>query len=616
MNRTTYWHKRALFAALLTTVFFSLPCSAASLAAVDEVVPPQIVQGSDTFAADWWKSAVIYQVYLRSFYDSDGDGVGDIEGIIAKLDYLKSIQIDALWLSPVHPSPNADYGYDVADYYQVDKRYGSLETFDRLVAACKERGIALVMDLVVNHTSNQHPWFKNALAGGDKEDWYLWRGANGEGGPPNNWVSRMGLNQSAWTWSPERTAYYMHSFLAEQPDLNWRNPEVRAEIKKIMDFWLQRGVKGFRLDVLNYYLKDEKFRSNPERSKWHLFLPVSYTRSWADWVNQVGQSVFYAYAGQQHLYDKDQVGVLDILREFRQTVAPYHGVILGEVDSEPAPEKSAAYYGGHGEGVHLAFNMNLLELPWEARRFYIALNQWQNLLPLEGWPALTFSNHDRMRSFSRYGSDRAKAKILLTILMTMRGTPVVYYGEEIGMKEGSFSTADIKDPAYHAAKLPGVLAGLSWQGRDGCRTPMQWDESRWGGFSRLDPAHPGEVKAPWLWPNNRDRSLNVAQEERYPGALLPTFRALSKLRHSSVALQAGRVEFIPQFLEAGLLAYKRIAGSEEILVLANFSNLESQDFPLGRGEWEVLPMIASQSGETLVDRVRVLPAVVMLLRKK
>ncbi len=484
----------------------------------------------------WWKDAVIYQVYLRSYQDSDGDGVGDIKGLIDRLSHLSELGVDAIWISPIHPSPDYDFGYDVEDYYGVHTKYGSLRDFDDLIRACKQRGIKVVLDLVVNHTSDQHPWFRESRSSRNhpKRDWYIWADQ------PNNWLSR--LNEPAWVYDNQTQQYYMHSFFKEQPDLNWRHPEVRAEVKKIMRFWLDKGVAGFRLDLANYFLKDPALRDNP-----------------ITW-NQAHTALFYGYHWQKHLYDKDSPELLDVYRDLRQITDPYEAVLLGEIDSDDhRANLSASYLGEKLDALNLAFNFDFLESSFEAQQFADVIQAWEQVLPPGGQPVYTLSNHDKVRHMTRYGDSWEKARLAAMLLLTLKGTPVLYYGEEIGMKEAQISDDHMQDPLERIVRsaVPFVSRFIHI-GRDGCRTPMQWGSGPYAGFST---GHP--------WVAMSDRTASVSEQREDYDSLLWLYRKLIGLRKWEDALRLGD-QVIQTHDHPDVLLYSRRYQGKTIWVALNF----------------------------------------------
>jgi alpha-glucosidase len=396
----------------------------------------------------WWQTATIYQIYPRSFADSNGDGVGDLRGIISRLDHLTELGVDAIWISPIFRSPMADFGYDISDYTDIDPLFGTLADFDALLAAAHAKGLRLLLDLVPNHTSEQHPWFQESRASrtNPRRDWYIWRDPGPDGGPPNNWLSEFG--GSAWQLDPATGQYYYHAFLKEQPDLNWRNPDVAAAIHDVMRFWLRRGVDGFRVDVIWQLIKDDRFRNNP--------------------LNEAFRAGDPPHKRFIPLYSADLAEVHDVVRGLRRVIDEFpERLLIGEIYLPI--ERLVAYYGSDLGGAHLPFNFTLLETPWNARAIANIIDRYEAVLPPGGWPNWVLGNHDRPRIASRVGPDRARVAAML--LLTLRGTPTIYYGEEIGMRQLPIPPQQVRDPFER--NVPGL--GL---GRDGARTPMQWDATR------------------------------------------------------------------------------------------------------------------------------------------
>ncbi|MFC7054291.1 alpha-amylase family glycosyl hydrolase [Hansschlegelia quercus] len=473
----------------------------------------------------WWRRGVVYQVYPRSFQDTNGDGIGDLEGVRRRLDHLVSLGVDALWLSPVFPSPMADFGYDVSDYCGIDPIFGTIEDFDRLLGEAHARRLKVILDFVPNHSSDAHPWFGESRRGRDdpKRDWYIWRDPAPDGGPPNNWISNFG--GSAWEYDETSGQYYHHAFLKEQPDLNWRNPELRAAMADALRFWLSKGVDGFRVDVIWHLIKDASFRDNPANP--------DYVEGEPD-ISRLLQ-----------LHSADQDEVLDVIRELRAVVDAYdERVLIGEIYLPV--ERLVAYYGPDLSGVHLPFNFQLILTPWDARRVSQLIASYEAALPAGGWPNWVLGNHDQKRVATRIGA--AQARVAAMLLLTLRGTPTLYYGDELGL-------ADVA--------VPPELAQDPWEknepghGRDGARTPMPWDSSPNGGFT---------TGRPWL-PLNDVATLNVADEARDPRSTLSLHRALLALRRSTPALEIGDYEG----LEAAgdVLAFRRRLGGEEIVIALN-----------------------------------------------
>ena len=504
----------------------------------------------------WWQG-VIYQIYPRSFADSNGDGVGDLNGIRSKLDYLAGLGVDALWLSPVYPSPDADFGYDVSDFCAVDPRYGSLADFDALLAEAHTRGLRVMIDLVLNHSSDQHPWFVESRSSraNPRRDWYIWADPTPRGGPPNNWPSCFG--GSAWQLDPATGQMYLHTFFKEQPDLNWRCPAVRAALLDVFRFWLERGVDGFRLDAFSAYFKHPELRDNPT----HPGIPG------------------VVYTTQSQVNNCNLPDMLPLLREIRALVDSYSSLgreryLVGEPFFSDA--RAAAGYCGP-DLLHATFDFEPLLSPWSARRLTAAIQRWQHLLGDQTWPNFVFNNHDNPRTATRwrrhllsltlFGSanlnlfpvgpagDDARLKQAAALLLTLRGTAFLYYGEEIGMRDIPVrSKAEARDP----------LARAYWpfsKGRDGCRAPMQWDASPNAGFT----THP----APWLPVNADYPTRSAAAQSADPASLLNFYRRLTALRRASPALAAGMFQPVT-FGTRHIVAYLRQTQEQVMLVAFNF----------------------------------------------
>jgi alpha-glucosidase len=477
---------------------------------------PGMTGGSHATGDDWWQTGVVYQIYPRSFGDSNGDGIGDLQGIIDHLDHLNgapgSLGVDAVWLSPIYPSPDFDFGYDVADYTDVDPRYGTLAGFDALVEAAHRRGIRIILDLVLNHTSQLHPWFQASRAdpAGPHGDWYLWRDAAAGSGPrrrrrPNNWRSYFG--GSGWEWDPVRGQFYFHTFLAEQPDLNWHNPAVREAILAVVRTWLDRGVDGFRLDVFNTFFKDPLLRANPR----HRYGTDPWTR-------------------QRHVHDRNQPELLDFLRELRSLVDERPGrMTIGELFDGSA--RDAVPYVAPG---HLVFDWAVLGLPWDAAAFGHAIAAREAVFGHERWPANALSNHDQPRHASRYdvgdsgpdGPGDARAKVAATALLTMRGTPFLYYGEEIGQRNLVVPNHEAFDPMARRADPESNV----WN-RDQSRGPIAW--------TATPPGHGFTQGKAWLPLSRYARRRNVALQAADPDSILSWYRRLLALRRATPALQRG-----------------------------------------------------------------------------
>lgn len=513
----------------------------------------------------WWQKGIIYQVYPRSFKDSNGDGIGDLSGIISKLDYLKELGVTGVWISPIYPSPMADFGYDVSDYTGIHPMFGNMEDFDRLVSEIHERQMKLILDLVPNHSSDQHPWFQESKGSLDnpRRDWYIWKDPAPDGGPPNNWLSVFG--GSAWEFDEQTGQYYYHAFLKEQPDLNWRNPEVQEAMFDAMHFWLKKGVDGFRVDVMWHMIKDEKLRDNPPNPDFH--------------------EKMNSYSRLIPAYSTDQDEVHDIVHKMRQVVDAYEErLLIGEIYLPIS--KLVRYYGEDNQGAHLPFNFQLLELPWKAAEIEAAINDYEGALPNEGWPNWVLGNHDKSRIATRVGKEQAK--IAAMMLLTLRGTPTIYYGDELGMEDVKIPQEKIQDP--QALNEPGV--GKS---RDPERTPMQWDDSENAGFT---------TGQPWLPLMKNHTEINVKNQWDDTGSMLHFHRRLIKLRNQEPALHVG--DHTPVYTENNLLSYIRSYQNRKFLVVLNLSG-SNEDFKPGM-DWKGKVRIATHpemEGQELEGELRV-----------
>lgn len=464
--------------------------------------------------------------------DSNGDGVGDLPGILSRLDYLDRLGADAIWLSPIYPSPMADFGYDVADYTGIEPVFGTMTDFDRLLADVHRRGMKLILDLVPNHTSDRHPWFLESRSSRDnhRRDWYIWSDPAPGGGPPNNWLSVFG--GSAWQWDERTGQYYLHSFAVEQPELNWRNPEVERAIFDAIRFWLDKGVDGFRVDVIHYMIKDELLRDNP---------PKPNAKPGSD-----------EYDAQEHVYSYNRPEVHEIIRRMRKLFDEYdERVMIGEVYLPY--QELMLYYGTNNEEAHMPFNFQLVLLPWKAEVIREAVREYEAALPESGWPNWVLGNHDQHRIATRVG--REQARVANMLLLTLRGTPTCYYGDELAMVDVNIPPVMVHDP--QELGRPGL--GL---GRDPERTPMQWDTSRNAGFT---------TGRPWL-PVAADYPIyNVETERNDPNSMLTLFRELVALRRSSPALSVGNYRDIPSNVQ-DIFSFMREHDGERMLVVLNLSH--------------------------------------------
>ena len=511
----------------------------------------------------WWKSAVLYQIYPRSFQDSNGDGVGDLRGIVARLPHLTELGVDALWLSPIFASPMADFGYDISDYTAIDPLFGTMADFDALLAGAHARGLKVILDFVPNHTSIEHAWFKESRSSksNPKRNWYIWRDPAPGGGPPNNWLSEFG--GPAWQFDEATGQYYYHAFLKQQPDLNWRNREVVEAMHDVMRFWLKRGVDGFRLDAIWHLIEDDQFRDNPKNPGWRP-------------GDAPDKSLLPIYSG-------DRSEVHDALRAMRQVLDEFPDrLMIGEIYLPF--ERLMTYYGLDLDETNFPFNFGLLQTPWRARDVAAVIERYEELLPQGAWPNWVLGNHDRPRVLSRVGE--AQARVAAMMLLTLRGTPTLYYGDEIGLPQASIPPELVQDP--FEKNVPGL--GL---GRDGCRTPMQWDASRFAGFSKSEP---------WLPLTGDFHSRNVAHERGDPASLYNLCRRLIALRRAHPALATG--SYRPIAAEGDVLAYLREQAGERFAVVLNFSGAPAPvTLPDGQGT-VFLAVLGDRKGEKVQGRLK------------
>jgi len=478
---------------------------------------------------EWWRRAVIYQVYPRSFQDSNTDGVGDLPGLLQRLEYLAWLGVDALWLSPVYPSPMADFGYDVSDYTGIDALFGDLADFDRVVAKAHALGLKVILDFVPNHTSDRHPWFAESRSSraNPKRDWYIWRDGK-TGGPPTNWLSEFG--GSAWTFDAATGQYYYHAYLAAQPDLNWRNPEVRAAMHAAMRFWLDRGVDGFRLDTIEHLIEDSALRDNPPNENWTPADPPTQKL--------------------RRRFTTDQPEISEALQGLRSVTDDYDNrVLIGE--TYLPLERVVTYYG---HGIHLPFNFHLIGAAWQAKTIAALIQRYEDLLPPGAWPNWVLGNHDRSRIAARVGP--AQARIAAMLLLTLRGTPTMYYGDELGLSDVPIHPERVQDP--WEKNVPGH--GL---GRDPVRTPMPWDGSLHGGFSSAEP---------WLPLNTDSTKLNVEVLRDDPASILTLYRKLLALRSRTPALSIGDYGHIGH--DRNVLMFERRHDQSLYMIALNMSATE------------------------------------------
>ena len=498
------------------------------------------------YGEPWWKSAVVYQIYPRSYADSDGDGVGDLEGMRRRLDHVASLGVDALWLSPFFRSPMVDFGYDVADHCDVDPLFGSLADFDRLVSRAHELGLRVLIDWVPNHTSDRHPWFVDARSSrsSPRRDWYVWRDGVPDR-PPNNWQGTF-IDGPAWTWDEATRQWYLHLFLPQQPDLNWDNPEVVEAMHGVLRFWLDRGVDGFRADAVHAVGKDPAL---PDAD--------------VEWTGMPWSAL------------NDHASTHDILRRLRRLIESYPGerLMVGEVFL--LSTAAVARYYGDGDELQLAFNFPPLFAPWDAQTWRHRIDRVvEELDPRGAWPTWVLSNHDNKRHRTRYGGSEPRARAAAVLLLTLRGTPFVYAGEELGLEDAVVPADRRLDPG----------------GRDGSRAPIPWDSTANHGW---EPSPAGGQAQPWLpWPPD-PLVRNVASLEDDPGSILHLYRRLLTARRASPALSIGSWSPLPS--PPGALAYERVAGDDRRVVIVNFADSESV-VPVEGGPWRV-QVSADGSGE-------------------
>ncbi|CCD85261.1 Oligo-1,6-glucosidase [Bradyrhizobium sp. ORS 285] len=489
----------------------------------------------------WWQDAVIYEIAPISFQDSNGDGKGDLPGLLSRLDYLQWLGIDAVWLTPIYKTPFRDLGYDISDYCTIDPRFGSMADFDALVARLHEANIRLILDLVPNHTADDHAWFEESASSRDnvKADWYLWADPAANGGPPNNWISRFG--GSAWEWCEARRQYYYHSFLVEQPDLNWRNPQVREAIADVMRFWLAHGVDGFRVDASAVLIKDELLRDNPDDPDAGDDKPPPQR--------------------QRPVFTDDRPEAMQCIEFLRGIVDEYDGRLLcGEVQGKT--DRIGHFYGNDKPRLHLPLNFALLDSEWTAHALQATIDAYYGAIPRDAWPVWVIGGHDKPRVAEKLGA--AQARVLAMLLLTLKGTPFVFMGDELGMTQTPIPADRVVDPFEK-------LVGGYGLGRDPERVPLRWDDSRHGGFTNGEP-----------WLPQGDPAKTVARLKEEPASLLQLYRALLTLRRHTPCLTEGHYQ--PLRSRNDILGYQRRLGRETVLVLLNVTR-EPRKWPWdGQGE--------------------------------
>lgn len=511
---------------------------------------------------EWWRGAVIYQIYPRSFQDSNGDGVGDLAGVTQRLSYVAALGVDAIWLSPFFPSPMKDFGYDVSDYQDVDPLFGSLADFDALMAEARRLGLKVIIDQVISHTSDAHPWFKESRTGRDnpKADWFVWADAKPDGTPPNNWLSIFG--GSAWEWETGRRQYYLHNFLGSQPDLNFHNRAVQDALLATVRFWLERGVDGFRLDTINFYFHAQSLQDNPA-------LPE----------NQRNDSIAPAvnpYNFQDHLFDKSQPENLQFLERFRALLNEYPAAAsVGEVGDAQRGREIVGQYTSGDKRVHMCYSFDLLgPEPLTGRHVRETVEGFAEAAP-EGWSCWAFSNHDVVRHATRWGdahnNDPRFLKVAAALLMALRGSVCLYEGEELGLTEANLRLEDLQDPY-------GIRFWPTFKGRDGCRTPMVWNAGALnGGFSSTKP---------WLPVPAEHLALAADAQETKDGSVLAFYKRMLGFRKQHPALRIGAIEFLTA--EGDAVAFKRRGDGEEVICAFNLGGSHAVIAVEGTGDCATL----------------------------
>ncbi|KZN49995.1 alpha-glucosidase family protein [Pseudoalteromonas luteoviolacea] len=524
---------------------------------------------------EWWKGAVIYQVYPRSFKDTKGDGIGDLNGIIERLDYIKSLGVDAIWISPFFKSPMKDFGYDISDYRDIDPMFGNIEDFDNLIAQAHQRDIKIIIDQVLSHTSNEHPWFVESRQdkNNEKSDWYVWADAKPDGSPPNNWLSIFG--GVAWQWEPRRCQYYLHNFLTEQPDLNFHNPQVRQAVLDNVKFWLDKGVDGFRLDAINFCFHDSELKDNPAKPK--------------ELRQGRGFSEDNPYAFQYHYYNNTQPENLDFMAEIRALLNEYPGTVsLGEISSEDSLKTMAEYTSG-GDKLHMGYSFELLTNDYSAKYIRETVSRLEAVMT-EGWPCWAFSNHDVERVASRWSKDGQtvnpqQVKMLTALLGSLRGSVCMYQGEELGLGEAQVAFEDLQDPY-------GITFWPNFKGRDGCRTPMPWS---------VEQAHAGFTQGkPWLPVADAHAQTAVDLQEQDDDSILAQYRAFLAWRKTRPELVTGDIEFITT--KEPVLAFYRTLEDKKMLCLFNLTE-QTSEFVVEKDIKVSMDELAHHTGELKADTV-------------
>jgi alpha-glucosidase len=517
---------------------------------------------------DWWRGAVIYQIYPRSFQDTSGDGIGDLQGIVKRLPYIASLGVDAIWISPFFTSPMKDFGYDVSDYRDVDPMFGTIEDLDQVTQTAHSLGLKVMIDLVFSHTSDQHPWFVESRQDrdNDKANWYVWADPKPDGTGPNNWLSIFG--GSAWQWDGRREQYYLHNFLVEQPDLNFHEPQVQQALLDVGKFWLDRGVDGFRLDTVNFYVHDKQLRDNP---------PLAAELRNATIAPQVNP-----YNHQMHLYDKNQPENLDFLRKLRALLNDYNAAAVGEVGDAQCGLEIMGEYTAGDDLMQMCYAFEFLANDCPTATQIDEVMAKVARVAADGWPCWAFSNHDTTRHASRWAMGPEGLKTMATLMMCLRGSACIYQGEELGLTEADVAFEDLQDPY-------GIQFWPEFKGRDGCRTPMIWNPSNTNaGFSEAKP---------WLPVPNEHLQSSVASQEADASAILHHYRKAIALRHNHPALAKGTSGAFT--VEGSILSFTRQHDDEEIFCAFNLSD-QAATFDRPSGDWTSIA--ADLGGHQLEDK--------------
>ncbi len=487
---------------------------------------------------DWWRGGVIYEIYPRSFQDESGDGIGDLKGIIRRLDHVASLGVDAIWLAPFFTSPMDDMGYDISDYFDVDPLFGTLQDFDTLIEKAHGLGLKVIIDQVISHSSDRNPWFVESKSSktNPRADWYVWADANKDGSPPNNWASVFG--GPSWEWNATRRQYYLHNFLISQPDLNFHNPQVQDAVLGVLRFWLERGVDGFRFDTVNFYFHDKELRNNPPAHRNALKPEIS------------------TYDMQRHVHDKNRPENLDFLKRVRKLLDEFDATSIGEIGDVNAMGIMAAYTGG-GARLHMAYTFDMLRLPFVPETYRSRVESFFKT-GADGWPCWSFSNHDVIRHVTRWAehalSREALARQAIAMLLSFKGSVCLYQGEELGLPEAKLAYEELTDP-------PGIRFWPDNPGRDGCRTPIPWEKGAApNGFSKAKP---------WLPVKPEHSALNIAGQNADPHSVLNHYRALLKFRRDNPVLVEGDIRFFT--VSAPLLAFRRDDAGTTMICAFNLS---------------------------------------------